>query len=161
MNCCNNNVNNNNYKDIKLTSHKINDRSPLTHKNSNKKILNFNLSNKSVGKGIGNVFKEGNSSHHIKQQLKIIKAVKNKFSMLNKNKSSQDIAKQAQLESFLYILEEIERGSEVLKRVNVMIMAYSDNERDEIVSTMQNKYEVCRYKGLTNVWPLPFYPNYH
>ena len=50
--------------------------------------------------------------------------------LLNKNKSSQDIAKQAQLESFLYILEEIERGSEVLKRVNVMIMAYSDNERD-------------------------------
>ena len=50
--------------------------------------------------------------------------------LLNKNKSSQDIAKQAQLESFLYILEEIERGSEVLKRVNVMLMAYSDNERD-------------------------------
>ena len=50
--------------------------------------------------------------------------------LLNKNKSSQDIAKQAQLESFLYILEEIERGSEVLKRVNVMLMAYSDNEKD-------------------------------
>lgn len=50
--------------------------------------------------------------------------------LLNKNKSSQDIAKQAQLESFLYILEEIERGSEVLKRVNVMLMAYSDNDRD-------------------------------
>ncbi len=50
--------------------------------------------------------------------------------LLNKNKSSQDIAKQAQLESFLYILEEIERGSEVLKRVNVMIMAYSDNDKD-------------------------------
>jgi len=50
--------------------------------------------------------------------------------LLNKNKSSQDIAKQAQLESFLYILEEIERGSEVLKRVNVMLMVYSDNERD-------------------------------
>ena len=50
--------------------------------------------------------------------------------LLNKNKSSQDIAKQAQLESFLYILEEIERGSEVLKRVNVMLMAYSDNARD-------------------------------
>ena len=91
LNCCNNNVNNNNYKDIKLTSHKINDRSPLTHKNSNKKLLNFNLSNKSVGKGIGNVFKEGNSSHHSKQQLKIIKAVKNKFSMLNKNKSPNTI----------------------------------------------------------------------
>ena len=50
--------------------------------------------------------------------------------LLNKNKSSQDIAKQAELESFLYILEEIERGSEVLKRVNVVLMAYSDNERE-------------------------------
>ncbi len=50
--------------------------------------------------------------------------------MLNKNKSSQDIAKQAELESFMYILEEIERGSEILKRVNVTLMAYSDNERE-------------------------------
>lgn len=50
--------------------------------------------------------------------------------LLNKNKSSQDIAKQAQLESFLYILEEIERGNEVLKRVNVMLMSYSDNADD-------------------------------
>ena len=50
--------------------------------------------------------------------------------LLNKNKSSQDIAKQAELESFLYILEEIERGSEVLKRANVILMAYSDNERE-------------------------------
>jgi len=50
--------------------------------------------------------------------------------LLNKNKSSQDIAKQAELESFLYILEEIERGSEVLKRANVVLMAYSDNERE-------------------------------
>ena len=50
--------------------------------------------------------------------------------MLNKNKSSQDIAKQAELESFMYILEEIERGSEILKRVDVLLMAYSDNERE-------------------------------
>ena len=68
--------------------------------------------------------------------------------MLNKNKSSQDIAKQAQLESFLYILEEIERGSEVLKRVNVMLMAYSDNEKDlrTICHSVASSIKQCSMK---------------
>ena len=68
--------------------------------------------------------------------------------LLDKNKSSQDIAKQAQLESFLFILEEIERGSEVLKRVNVMIMAYSDNERDlkTISHTVSSIIKQCSMK---------------
>ena len=68
--------------------------------------------------------------------------------LLNKNKSSQDIAKQAQLESFLYILEEIERGSEVLKRVNVMIMAYSDNEKElrTICHTVAAAIKQCSMK---------------
>ena len=35
-----------------------------------------------------------------------------------------------------------------IKQGKNITYAYSDNERDEIVSTMQNKYEVCRYKGL-------------
>jgi len=68
--------------------------------------------------------------------------------LLNKNKSSQDIAKQAQLESFLFILEEIERGSEVLKRVNVMIMAYSDNLPDLKVRshTVSSSIKQCSMK---------------
>ena len=68
--------------------------------------------------------------------------------LLNKNKSSQDIAKQAQLESFLYILEEIERGSEVLKRVNVMLMAYSDNDKDlkTVCHTVASAIKQCSMK---------------
>ena len=69
--------------------------------------------------------------------------------LLNKNKSSQDIAKQAELESFLYILEEIERGSEVLKRANVVLMAYSDNERDlkNIVHNANSVVKQCSMRA--------------
>ena len=67
--------------------------------------------------------------------------------LLNKNKSSQDIAKQAELESFLYILEEIERGSEVLKRANVYLMAYSDNER-ELKKITHNAVSVVKQNAM-------------
>lgn len=57
--------------------------------------------------------------------------------MLNRNKSSEDIAKQAQLESFVYILEEIERGNEVLKQVNLLLLGYSQ-EQSEIKRISKN-----------------------
>ena len=67
--------------------------------------------------------------------------------LLNKNKSSEDIAKQAELESFLYILEEIERGSEVLKRTNVILLAYSDNER-ELKNIVHNAKSIIKQASM-------------
>lgn len=37
--------------------------------------------------------------------------------------------------------------------------AYSAKERDEIINRTTGKFDLIRYKGLTNVWPLPFYPD--
>ena len=48
-----------------------------------------------------------------------------------------------------------------IKQGKNITYAYSDAERDELLSNIQGKYEVCRYKGLTDVWPLSFYPSYH
>ena len=46
-----------------------------------------------------------------------------------------------------------------IKQGKNLTYAYSDVERDAIISTLEGKYDVQRYKGLTNVWPLPFYPD--
>ena len=77
--------------DHQHTQH-LSSRSPNTNKNVNKKILNFNLNNKSNSTTTtsGKVLYNGsacNSNSNSNKKMKIIKEVKNKFTMLNKNKS--------------------------------------------------------------------------
>ena len=77
-------------KECKLLSQHLSSRSPNTNKNVNKKILNFNLNNKSSSSTSGKVFYNGsacNSNSNSNKKMKIIKEAKNKFVMLNKNKS--------------------------------------------------------------------------
>lgn len=90
-----------------------------------------------------------------------------KTQMLNRNKSSEDIAKQTQLESFLYILEEIERGSEILKQVNVLLMGYGVDQYDlkKINRTITSSIKqaamkadklICRQmEGFVGILPTP------
>jgi hypothetical protein len=73
-------------KECKLLSQHLSSRSPNTNKNVNKKILNFNLNNKSTTTTSGKVLYNGSACNSNKK-MKIIKEVKNKFTVLNKNKS--------------------------------------------------------------------------
>jgi hypothetical protein len=73
-------------KECKLLSQHLSSRSPNTNKNVNKKILNFNLNNKSTTTTSGKVLYNGSACNSNKK-MKIIKEVKNKFAVLNKNKS--------------------------------------------------------------------------
>ena len=87
--------------------------------------------------------------------------------LLSKSTSSESISKQAQLESFLYILEEIERGNEVLKQTNILIMGYSKEPNElkviskNIVSSVKqysmkvDKLAFRQIEGYIGVLPTP------
>lgn len=49
--------------------------------------------------------------------------------MLNRKSATQTEGERVQLESFYAIVDDIERGNEVLKLVNLMVMTYAENEK--------------------------------
>ena len=84
---CNAVAGDNSSKDGKLLSQRLSSRSPINNKNVNKKILNFNLNNnRHTTKTLYNG-SACNSNSSSNKKMKIIKEVKHKFAVLNKNKS--------------------------------------------------------------------------
>ena len=87
--------------------------------------------------------------------------------ILEKGKMSENMAKRAQLESFMEVLSSIERGSEYLKLIGIYVMSYADTEKDLRTNNRKilNQFKQGRFKvdklflrqmqGLISMLPTP------
>ena len=68
--------------------------------------------------------------------------------ILEKGKMSENMAKRAQLESFVEVLREIERGNEYLKLIGLYVMSYADTEKELRNNNRKllNQFKQMRFK---------------
>jgi len=87
--------------------------------------------------------------------------------ILEKGKMSENMAKRAQLESFVEVLREIERGSEYLKLIGIYVLSYANSEKELRANNRKvlNQFKQNRFKvdklplrqmtGLISMLPTP------
>ena len=87
--------------------------------------------------------------------------------LLEKGKMSENMSKRNQLESFVAVLREIERGSEYLKLINIYTMSYAETDKDLRTNNRKvlNQFKQNRFKvdklplrqmlGLISMMPTP------
>ena len=68
--------------------------------------------------------------------------------ILERGKMSENMAKSAQLESFMEVLREIERGNEYLKLIGIYVMSYADSEKELRTNNRKilNQFKQMRFK---------------
>jgi len=87
--------------------------------------------------------------------------------ILERGKMSENMAKRAQLDSFMEVLRDIERGNEYLKLIGIYVMTYADNEKELRTTNRKvlNQFKQHRFKvdkllmrqmtGLISMLPSP------
>ena len=87
--------------------------------------------------------------------------------ILERGKMSENMAKRAQLDSFMEVLRDIERGNEYLKLIGIYVMTYADTEKElrTINRKVLNQFKQHRFKvdkllmrqmtGLISMLPSP------
>ena len=87
--------------------------------------------------------------------------------ILEKGKMSENMAKRNQLESFMAVLRDIERGNESLKLIGIYVLSYADTEKDLRTNNRKvlNQFKQNRFKvdklplrqmqGLISMLPTP------
>ena len=68
--------------------------------------------------------------------------------LLDKGKMSENMSKRAQLDSFVEVLREIERGSEYLKLIGIYVMTYGESEKELRTNNRKvlNQFKQNRFK---------------